>query len=91
MKQEKDIWFPAKKFGIGWRLPVTWQGWVVSLSYLLIILGGSFTLADTPRSKMFFLLFALALTILFIYICIKKGRSSNGVGEIKTKYNSWDS
>ena len=73
MKQEKDIWFPAKKFGIGWRLPVTWQGWVVSLSYLLIILGGSFTLADTPRSKMFFLLFALALTILFIYICIKKG------------------
>jgi hypothetical protein len=60
MKEEKDIWFPAKKYGIGWGFPVTWQGWVVSLSYL-------------PRSKMFFLLFVLALTILFIYVCIKKG------------------
>ena len=73
MKEEKEIWFPAKKYGIGWGLPITWQGWVVSLSYLLIVLGGSFTLTGTPRSKMFFLLFAMALTILFIYICIKKG------------------
>ena len=71
MKEEKDIWFPAKKYGIGWGLPVTWQGWFVSLSYFLIVVGGSFTLTGTPRSEILFL--AFILTILFIYICIKKG------------------
>lgn len=25
----KKIWFPAKRYGWGWGLPVTWQGWVV--------------------------------------------------------------
>jgi hypothetical protein len=73
MKEEKDIWFPAKKYGIGWGFPVTWQGWVISLSYLLIVLGGSFTLTATPRSEILFLAFIFILTILFVYICIKKG------------------
>jgi hypothetical protein len=22
-------WFPAKRYGWGWGLPVTWQGWAV--------------------------------------------------------------
>jgi hypothetical protein len=74
LKQEdKDIWFPAKKYGYGWGLPITWQGWVVSLSYLLLIVGGSFTLTDSPQSTMYFLIFTLILTILFVYICYKKG------------------
>jgi len=72
-EENKDIWFPAKRYGIGWGFPVTWQGWVVSLSFLLIVLGGSFTLTDTPRSKMLFLSFIFILTFLFVYICIKKG------------------
>jgi lipoprotein signal peptidase len=72
-EKNKDIWFPAKKYGIGWGFPVTWQGWVVSLSYLLIVLGGSFILTDTPRSKMLFLSFIFILTFLFVYICIKRG------------------
>jgi hypothetical protein len=34
-KNEKEIWFPAMQYGIGWGLPVTWQGWVVLLIYIL--------------------------------------------------------
>lgn len=30
----KDIWFPAKKFGYGWGLPLKWQGWVAFLGLL---------------------------------------------------------
>jgi hypothetical protein len=72
-QEEKEIWFPAKKYGYGWGLPITWQGWVFSLSYLLLIVGGSFTLTDSPRSTIFFLSFALILSILFIFICFLKG------------------
>jgi hypothetical protein len=72
-QEEKEIWFPAKKYGYGWGFPITWQGWVFSLSYLLLIVGGSFTFTDSPRSTIFFLSFALILSILFIFICFKKG------------------
>ena len=27
-------WFPAKTFGWGWGLPVTWEGWLVLVGYL---------------------------------------------------------
>lgn len=30
----KDIWFPAKKFGYGWGVPKTWQGWVALVGCL---------------------------------------------------------
>ena len=28
MVKEKDYWFKAKRYGWGWGLPQTWQGWV---------------------------------------------------------------
>ncbi|HEV2539907.1 MAG TPA: hypothetical protein VGU03_09395 [Frateuria sp.] len=31
----RTIWFPAKRYGWGWGLPITWQGWLV----LLVCLG----------------------------------------------------
>ncbi len=30
-KKSSNIWFPAKKYGYGWGMPVVWQGWVVLL------------------------------------------------------------
>ena len=33
----KKPWFKAKKFGWGWSLPLTWQGWVVLLLYIAFI------------------------------------------------------
>lgn len=30
----KKPWFNQKKYGWGWGLPATWQGWVVLLLYL---------------------------------------------------------
>jgi hypothetical protein len=29
MPQDPEYWFPAKRYGWGWGIPVTWQGWVV--------------------------------------------------------------
>lgn len=34
----KGYWFKAKPFGWGWT-PVTWQGWLVILVYIALILA----------------------------------------------------
>lgn len=35
--QPKSYWFPAKRYGWGWGLPTAWQGWVVLLVYVAIV------------------------------------------------------
>jgi len=46
--ENKDqFWFPAKTYGAGWGWLGTWQGWVVVLIliYILLMIIGSFLLA----------------------------------------------
>ncbi len=33
-------WFAPKRFGYGAGLPVCWQGWVLMLGHIAIIVGG---------------------------------------------------
>jgi len=30
-------WFPAKRYGWGWGLPVTWEGWAVLAAFLALV------------------------------------------------------
>jgi uncharacterized membrane protein YhaH (DUF805 family) len=77
MKEEKkEIWFPAKKYGFGWGLPIAWQGWVVLLVYVLLIITGSVMLSNSSKNIIWLLPFILILTILFIFICWKKGEKA---------------
>lgn len=32
MKTERTYWFKAKKSGLGWSTPLTWQGWAVYIA-----------------------------------------------------------
>lgn len=34
MDIERKYWFPAKRFGWGWGLPVRWQGWACLIVYV---------------------------------------------------------
>jgi hypothetical protein len=46
---EKEIWFPAKRYGWGWGLPCRWQGWVVlGVWLLMIILSALFLMPSHP-------------------------------------------
>jgi uncharacterized membrane protein YhaH (DUF805 family) len=77
MKAEmKEIWFPAKKYGFGWGLPITWQGWAVLLVYVLLITTGSVMLSNSSKNIIWLLPYILILTILFIFICLKKGEKA---------------
>jgi len=63
-KDEKKIWFPAKKYGFGWGFPVTWQGWTVLLSYILLIIFGIKNVTGSAGQVRFFFVYVVFLTAL---------------------------
>lgn len=71
----EGYWFKRKAFGWGWT-PVTWQGWLVILVYIAIILALVFSLSNSSTGEevaLIFLLPFIILTALLICICYKKG------------------
>ncbi len=74
-EKNKDIWFPAKKYGVGWGLPITWQGWTVFLGYIALLLVGVVVLIafKTPVLLVPFVIYVLFLSGLLFFICYKKG------------------
>jgi len=71
-ESKKTIWFPAKKYGIGWGLPVTWQGWLVLALYLILTISGIWYLDNTGHG-LFAIVYALLTTAIFVWICWIKG------------------
>jgi len=65
-------WFRAKRYGWGWGLPSSWQGWVVLLMYLALVLGG-IPLVQVPKGNLVYIVYLLGLTAVFIAICWLKG------------------
>jgi len=65
-------WFPAKSYGFGWGLPITWQGWLVFLGALALFACGAFLF---PPQTMFvgYVLYEVAVLALLIFICQRKG------------------
>jgi hypothetical protein len=75
----KKVWFKAKRYGYGWY-PATWQGWLIILIYVGLIIAdfrridavqhsGSDTLINwVPDSVL--------LTILLLVICVKTGEKA---------------
>ncbi len=69
------LWFKRKRFGWGWT-PVTWQGWVVTLSYAAIIVASVLTIdKNSPTREIFFTLVLpiVLATMAMFRICYAKG------------------
>jgi len=64
-------WFPAKRYGWGWGLPATWQGWVVMVCWLAAFTTGAIVLA--PHHMAAYLIFATVMAAVLIAICYAKG------------------
>ncbi len=41
-------WFAPKRYGYGSGVPVAWQGWVITLGYLAIVIGATQLLSRNP-------------------------------------------
>lgn len=73
-EDDDDIWFPAKNYGWGWGLPITWQGWLVVAVYLLLLIGGTIghyqAMLPIPYS-----VFLVAITLGLVGVCWLKGET----------------
>lgn len=71
MSDKQKYWFPAKRYGWGWGLPSSWQGWAVFVAYLGLLGLGVFFLRFWGPAL--YLAFVLLLTAALIAVCWLKG------------------
>jgi hypothetical protein len=72
MNEKPAFWFPVKRYGWGWGLPVRWQGWVVFASYSLLAYAG-ISYFKPQRDVLGLLVYLLTLTVILIAIVVAKG------------------
>ena len=73
-----NYWFPARKYGWGWGLPSTWQGWFVLDIYIIGMTGllaFCFVLNSHPgmKSFLYFLILGGGFSYGLYYVCREKG------------------
>ncbi|MGO9743038.1 MAG: hypothetical protein ACLPN5_16305 [Roseiarcus sp.] len=68
----QNYWFPAKQQGWGWRLPITWQGWAVFVSFLRLVVAGAWIFPPS-RPLSAYIGYVVALSIALLIVCWLKG------------------
>jgi hypothetical protein len=76
MNTEKRYWFRAKRYGLGWGLPCSWQGWAFFLSWLAVLTVMAIGLM--PRRPFLFALALGAMTLILVMVCYIKGEPLSG-------------
>ena len=69
MDAAKRYWFPAKRYGWGWSLPIRWQGWLVMACYV----AGAVALSVFYPSSWVFFPGLCGLSVLLVLTCWLKG------------------
>jgi drug/metabolite transporter (DMT)-like permease len=72
MPSKSRYWFPAKRYGWGWRLPVAWQGWLVLGGYLGLVAAGVIFFPP-HRAPAAFVALVIVLSALLTGLCWLKG------------------
>jgi hypothetical protein len=72
MQSEVRYWFPAKRYGWGWGPPITWEGWLVLLGFVCLVIAGVF-LVPPQRSPVGFIGYVLCASVLLTAVCYWKG------------------
>jgi hypothetical protein len=68
----KSYWFPARRYGWGWGLPLTWQGWIVLTLFFVLFAVGIFVFPPDAALGSF-VIYMLFPSLAFIAICLVKG------------------
>ena len=72
MSEQPVYWFPAKRFGWGWGMPRTWQGWVVLVVFFALLGLGVFIFPPSDHS-LGFVVYTCVLVVLLTAVCYVKG------------------
>ena len=76
---DREIWFPAKRYGWGWGFPCKWQGWVFLLVWLAAMAGGTIILLTMLRawppavSIAVYMAWTWVMVAVLIAVCWRKG------------------
>jgi hypothetical protein len=65
---DSRYWFPAKRYGWGWGIPATWEGWVVLTGFFALVIAGVF-LVPPHQSPVAFVAYVIALSVVLTAIC----------------------
>jgi hypothetical protein len=73
----REVWFAAKKYGWGWGPPVTWQGWVVMIVWIVLFTGGLLGIMALPEAlrPLLLVLYVVVMVAALITICYMKGET----------------
>jgi hypothetical protein len=77
MTDKSEFWFPVKRYGWGWGLPVRWQGWVVFAAYLALMFAG-INYFRPQRDLAGLLVYLGVLTVALVAIVAAKGERPAG-------------
>ena len=67
----KREWFAPKRYGYGSGLPISWQGWVVTIGYVVLLALATLII---PYSLIAYFIIVAELTIALIIICARTTR-----------------
>jgi peptidoglycan/LPS O-acetylase OafA/YrhL len=70
---DRPFWFPAKRYGWGWGLPVRWQGWAVLAGYFALVFGAIAYFEPRHVPPLRLLVYLTLLTAVLIAIVALKG------------------
>jgi len=64
MSDPPNYWYSAKRLGLGWRTPLTWEGWTIDLGIMVFFVCESPWFRTTRHGF-------LALTLLFVPLLMR--------------------
>ena len=68
----KNYWFRAMRYGWGWGVPMTWQGWAIFITYIGSIVAIIY-IFPPDKNKAIFICLIVILTLVLIVIYWIKG------------------
>lgn len=72
MPQDQNYWFPAKRYGWGWGIPVTWQGWAVMVLFFILLIAVAVTVPPQLAPAKF-IAYVVILSLALTGVCWWKG------------------
>ena len=67
MDDQRQYWFPAKRYGWGWGFPKAWQGRVVLV--IFFVLAGAGAMVLLPHRASAFAFYTSFLCMLLVAVC----------------------
>lgn len=66
-------WFAPKRYGYGAGLPISWQGWALTIGFLIVALGSALAFVNRP-----ILVFAILIPAVLLFSLIAARTTRGG-------------